>query len=275
MKYGIDHIYILTTANAKCRLDRVISELARVGLITGAGDKDLSIVYGTRPKMFRHLIDNTSPLGSWYLNRKDAFVTCELSCTLWHYFMMQEAYERGFDRIMIVEDDELFVNDVDLFDRYMNDLSPTTDFALLDWLPVTELWFFKSGDHYNMIKDAGDGWLDMKDFAVYGNSGCTIKNRRAIESFLKLIESAWYHTGLKWADEFKAIDRWQDQGVLGQLGIKSQIALPHLCVQDPRIGCQGGFKSGRMYKWYDVAYPYPRSIDFSRFNLTEENDVKF
>ena len=265
MSYNIDHIYVLTTANMyERRMPNLLKNLKRVGLIDSEKDSILDIRFGLRPNMYRYVIDNTSRIESRRYMCPSSCVSKDLSATLSHYLIYQEAKERGFNRVMVVEDDEIFMNDTDLFRSTLESLPADSDLALLDWLPVYQSNYFRNGSHRRSLERCnGSPWVKSDDYCLCTNAGCTIRSARAVDAIIKLLESAWYPTGLQYADEFKAIDRWQDQGILRTFGHSMYLAYPHLCVQNPSRSVQYSSYIGPLYS---NVYDGLSKFDFSRYS---------
>lgn len=123
-----DKIYCLSLVNNVERRQDMEKEFQRVGIDTNSGYFKWKITVDN--PFYKYIWTNPSlPTEKWWLGIKGA-----LNCTMGHYEIMMEAQALGYERILIVEDDARFLNDVSEIERYLENL-PEYDICLLDFYP--------------------------------------------------------------------------------------------------------------------------------------------
>lgn len=96
-----------------------------------------------------------------------------------HYMCIKEAYELGFNNVLILENDDIFLKDLDRMEKILEN-TPNCDIIFYDKIPAMNANYEAA-----VVKDKiNDDFIDIgKNFYVLAN--CYALNRRGMEHVLK------------------------------------------------------------------------------------------
>ena len=173
-----DHIYCLHYLPDKARLPIITKELDRVGILKSG----IFSFYWTFPSRFDTVIRNSVELKNvYFFNEHSSVVT---NITYNNYRIVKESIGLDYDRILILEDDVLFLHDLNKIKE------------LLDHIPSN--WEFIQFDRCyknNWFKLGPDNGYFMSDYiGGYTSSVCNGYGRRALPRMASVLEQAFYLT---------------------------------------------------------------------------------
>lgn len=143
--YPVDSIYILLFVESEVRKYNV-NEF----LLTLNSCNDIKIIETVSKPWIKNIIDETFK----YSNYNKGYETLHaLDCAMNHYNIIKSSYEKGLERIMIIEDDAIFDCDIDDYINILNDAPDDAD--ILQFIP-NEITL------NNFRKDLS--WLDYKEY---------------------------------------------------------------------------------------------------------------
>ena len=165
-KKYFDHIYCIHYIPYAERYKKCIEELKRVG-IRDSGIFSWKLTWDS--PIFDRLYD---------LYPKAPSLGC-MKVGLAHYLAIKEAYELGFKRVLILENDNIFLKDVKRI-REILDTLPDKDIVLLDKVPAVSAKYEEA-----IVNDKiNDNFIDIgKKFYVFAN--CYVLSRKGMEHVLK------------------------------------------------------------------------------------------
>ena len=131
-----------------------------------------------------------------------------------HYASIATAYDLGCRRILIMEDDCRFAKNLTAVRRALDQLPADWDVLMLDHFPIR-----------GVVKQVNDSWT--KGIAA-GSTACYAMNRKAMERFLRMYESAV--KGNFRRPILRSCDDWTNTQYLGN-DINFYCATPNLAVQ--------------------------------------------
>jgi len=131
-----------------------------------------------------------------------------------NYAAIKSAYSLGCQRLFIVEDDCRFMKDLDYVKTALENIPPDWDVLMLD--------------HFLMLGEMGRPNQYWTKCIGSGSTACYIMNRKAMERFIRMYESAVKGNYRK--PLLRACDQWTDIRYLGN-DINLYCATPNLAVQ--------------------------------------------
>ncbi len=159
----VDKVYLLTIPKRMKRFVFAHNELNRLGI----EDKDIMPYIGVQSPLYKYIYEKLYD---------DEFHPKEFNIVLHHYIMLRQAYDLGYNRIMICEDDARFLKNENLVKQQI---------AQLDFNNIDFVWLHK-GQYMNFIVS----------FACY------IINRKAMADYLDFIENRLHCHRFMHIDEF-------------------------------------------------------------------------
>lgn len=137
-----DHVYCVSFAPYLQRRERLVEELKRVEIIDKSLDSDTDSFFS-----FHLTVDNpfeqlllTHPEFSWPKNNM-RFNKGALSLALGHYSVMKEAKVLNYKRILVIEDDIVFLKDKDKLKNILEYFPTDGDIVMLDKVtPTPQAW---------------------------------------------------------------------------------------------------------------------------------------
>ena len=145
------HIFLLNLSTRNDRLDLMIKQLKDFGLPENFRQSDLDIRYTVPFKKYNSImmhVLNQNKLGK--LTKPN-----EYDCTHNHYSMIKQAYDKGYDYCLIMEDDIRFYSNKDVWEDYLEYIPKDFDIIqfggftadpnirkyLIDYKEMRPMWF--------------------------------------------------------------------------------------------------------------------------------------
>lgn len=197
-----DKIYCIHYEKHSERAERIQNELLRVGILNS--------------KVFKWEIGYDSPFYS-YIQRGIKFHPGEdiskpqfygaFKCSLSHYMIMKEAKYLEYNRILILEDDVVFLKDLTQIENLLDDI-PDYDICLLDK-------FTYNNKNYGIICNdlsmkINDKYSKFDSRIDFGSSACYSLSLKAVNVFIKKLETEFCasdHTFNNYDGELKNLKR--------------------------------------------------------------------
>jgi GR25 family glycosyltransferase involved in LPS biosynthesis len=204
-KKYFDHIYCIHYLPYKERYGKCANELTRVGIReSGVFSWKLTWDSPIFDKMYQ--VCNAAPS-----------VGC-MKIGFAHYMCIKEAYELGFKHVLILENDNIFLKDVDAIEKILNGLTDDYDICFLDKIPA------KTAKYEEAVAEAGDGnFIDIgKNFYVLAN--CYALSRKGMEHVIRNQENR-----LAISDTYLRYNR----ASLEEPGLKRYAAIRTIAIQNP------------------------------------------
>jgi GR25 family glycosyltransferase involved in LPS biosynthesis len=213
-----DRIYCIHYLPYTDRFRKCMSELERVG-IKGSG-------------VFSWRLTWDSPIFDKLYEICDAAPS--LGCMkvgFSHYQCIKEAYELGFKRILILENDNIFLKDLDKLEEIMNDL-PDSDIVLLDKIPAT----YAGYDTAIKENKINEHFIDIgRKFYVLAN--CYALTRKGMEHVIKNQERS-----LNVSDKYLRYNTT----AIEEPGLTRAAAIKTICIQNPDYEAES--ENAKMHK---------------------------
>lgn len=169
-KKHFDHIYCIHYLPYQNRYKKCLEEIVRVG-IKDSGVFSWKITWDSPIFDKLYQVCNAAPS-----------VGC-MKVGFSHYMCIKEAYELGFNHILILENDNIFLKDTDEIERILNDLPEDYDICFLDKIPSKTAKYEEA-----LEKDkVNDSFIDIdKKFYVLAN--CYALSRKGMEHVMECQE---------------------------------------------------------------------------------------
>lgn len=130
---NFEHVYCISYAPYKKRREKLFKELRRVGIIHPDSDRDKDEPFFTMHYTVENQFEEmllTHPGFRWPKHNK-RFNRGALSLAIGHYCVMKEALSLGYLRILIIEDDIVFLRDLDKISDIVSN-RPMADIIMYD-----------------------------------------------------------------------------------------------------------------------------------------------
>jgi GR25 family glycosyltransferase involved in LPS biosynthesis len=204
-KKHFDHIYCIHYLPYKERYRKCVDELTRVGIRESG--------------IFSWKLTWDSPLFDRFYQVCNAApsVGC-MKIGFAHYMCIKEAYELGFNHVLILENDNIFLKDADRIEKILNDLPDDYDICLLDKIPAV------SAKYEDAVKNAtNESFIDIdKKFYVLAN--CYALSRKGMEHVIKNQEKR-----LAISDTYLRFNNFMPE----EPGLKRYAAITTIAIQNP------------------------------------------
>lgn len=108
----------------------------------------------------------------------------DFSCAVSHYNAVFQAYEFGYDNVLIIEDDVCFIKNKNLLERYLTDIPKDADFVTYD----PRFWFNEDFDKFaNKLDNCTDMFIkDNNEYKLmFGGMAYGLMNRNTIKLYLE------------------------------------------------------------------------------------------
>lgn len=173
-----DAIYVLTLSNRQDRTQGIINQLRNIGM---DNMNEVNFIYAT-PFPYNNLIAN-----AFNTTKKGKFTKPnEYDCSRNHYSIVRQAYDRGYDKVLVIEDDVRFLNDVDLFIKTIDDMPKQAD--------VFQFGGFSADINLNKyITDNVDGinWVEHNDVGLWTTSMYAL-SRKGMQFYLACMDKYFW-----------------------------------------------------------------------------------
>ena len=177
MKTKFDKVYVLSVPSYKIRYNFVKQQLNDLGI-------DFEFVWGTDLGNI-----NTDSLGNkiQYPQLWEYKTECtgkDFSCTINHYNAVFQAYEFGYNNVLIMEDDICFIKDKNLIQQMLTEIPDDADFVTYD-PRFSQPWDFDTFE--NKITNCNDLFMknNPNDYEfIFGGILYGIMNRQTMKLYL-------------------------------------------------------------------------------------------
>lgn len=210
-KKHFDHIYCIHYIPYTDRYAKCLAELTRVG-IRNSGVFSWKITWDSPLFDKFYQVCNAAPS-----------VGC-MKVGFSHYMCIKEAYELGFNHVLILENDNIFLKDVDEIERILNDLPEDYDICFLDKIPSKTAKYEEA-----IVNDkVNDSFIDIdKKFYVLAN--CYALSRKGMEHVLKSQERR-----LAISDSYLRFSASNPE----EPGLKRYAAIKTIAIQNPNFAAE-------------------------------------
>lgn len=204
-KKYFDHIYCIHYLPYKERYRKCVDELTRVG-IRESGIFSWKLTWDSPLFDKLYQVCNAAPS-----------VGC-MKIGVAHYMCIKEAYELGFNHVLILENDNIFLKDVNKIEKILNDLPDDYDICFLDKIPS------KTAKYEDAVKNAtNESFIDVdKKFYVLAN--CYALSRKGMEHVIKSQEKR-----LAISDTYLRFNNFMPE----EPGLKRYAAITTIAIQNP------------------------------------------
>ena len=219
-KKYFDHIYTVNFVNNKLRQINLNNELKRVGILDSG-------IYDTIEFIPSPLINQLCDMSLDVSNVMfDSFTKYKMyNMLINHYFIIKQAYLKGYKKVLVLEDDVRFLKDINyiekLLDKSINIFNTDKPTILLG----SSSWTIDSGKYYNC--DYADKYYDS-DIVLVTNrnlagTGFNVYNKEAMKQLIDFVES----------NKFAVIDQYW---LIYNDDTDIYIMPKHICLQEDWIG---------------------------------------
>lgn len=182
-KKYVDHIYVVDFT--KTTNNRVImtKELKRLGMY----DIDLLTIFSNistpfYKELYKHFNTNDS---------LDKCYAYNFDCTMAHYFCIKQAYELGYDHIMVLENDMCFLKNKQYIKNILESCYESYDrfdtFVLDNNIPLTNIFSLNYSDYVEDLQNFNTVFLCNE--GGLRSAGCNIYNRKAMTQIIQYYEN--------------------------------------------------------------------------------------
>ena len=167
-KKYFDAIYCLNLANFTERRQDMTCELQRVGI---ADSGILQWKTTVRNGFYKYIYENPNfPVDNWWVH-----LTGCMNCTMAHYEIMLECLVRGYERVMVIEDDVRFLKNIGEIATILDNM-PIHDVCMFDKNIPWEKHDFRKAVKYNRVNDY---YIDFTNVRL-NSTGCYAVSKKAM-----------------------------------------------------------------------------------------------
>lgn len=194
-KQLFDKIYCIHYLPSTSRLTYITNELERVGILQSGVFEWKNTTDSPFYKLLQPHITTTYESMKYDIN---AFKTA-----LMHYEVWRDALGRGFNRVLILENDVAFLRDLAKLEDALRDFPLNADVVLLD------KYVYGGGIEYNQKLKSGQFSLNKtfgdfsNGFAQLGSAACYSVSREAADAFIKQQEISFMPADEIWNNPYK------------------------------------------------------------------------
>lgn len=184
-----DHIYCIHfLPKHEQRFKRIQNELKRIGIL----NTDIFSWKFTTDIPFYSIIQK-------YSNHRHNQVKNEIgmfACAMAHYEIYKEAFYLNYNRILVLEEDVIFLKDINLIEKLLDHM-PKTDVILFDkfcfnkYIYINHLQnaYYNYNEYYKLFD---------KNCIAYCSGACYSLNKLAYSTFIKQQEKCFYNPDEIW-----------------------------------------------------------------------------
>lgn len=180
-KFGTCHV--LTMSHRKDRQEHITDQLIKIGWDNFYDMSHVNIHYGTTWPYNDFIMNAVNAAGIGRFTKAN-----EYDCTRNHYSIVKQAYDKGDNYVLIMEDDIRFLNNFDIFNKFIEYVP--CDFDILqcggfttDPNIIPELRTIKDYNNQNSINDY---WYLNESIGLW-NCSMYILSRRGMEYYINFI----------------------------------------------------------------------------------------
>ena len=171
-----DHIYCIHYLPYQDRLEPLKKELNRVGILNSG----IFEFYWTYPYPFYNIIRKTSVLKNILFVNGNVKATTNLALT--NYRIMKEAYDQDYQRVLVLEDDVLFLHDICKIKEMLEHMPEEWDFIQFDRAyPNEHMKHSPYSDYYCCDYHGG-----------YTSAACNAYTKKGLQAGITLMEQGLY-----------------------------------------------------------------------------------
>ena len=175
------HIYVLTMSNRPDRRALIEKQFLELGLPQPDMDARVRYFYGT-PFPYNGLIaDAFNRSGKGRFTKPN-----EYDCARNHYAIIKTAYDLGWEYVLVIEDDVLFLKDVDMWMMYLSNIPEDFDVLQGGGFTVDKriLEYMKAADD---IVGSDAYWFKHKHVGLW-NASFYALSRKGMEFYLTFMD---------------------------------------------------------------------------------------
>lgn len=248
MKTKFDKIYVLSLITNKERQKFIKQQFNKLSL-------KYEFIYGTD---FYNLKHDATGKEIQYPNVWNNFfllylnpTVADYGCALTHYQAILQAYELGYNNILIIEDDICFIKNKKLIEYYLNNIPEDADFITFD---PRFIFDDTRNDIYQRLKECKDDWLYLdNNIELIGGMFYGLMNRETMKLYL---------------DNQRLNFNMSDHiiGIFDRPTVKRYIGTKCLCTDQYNLSCNFSPK----IKSYTNIYYMINSLKYEDFNLPSQ-----
>ena len=175
MKTIFDKIYVISLTTNHSRQKFIKEQFNNLNI-------DFEFIYGTDFYNIRR--DYKGSVINWpetFVG--DNRISGSFGCSITHYQAVLQAYEFGYNNVLIIEDDICFIKNKQLIEYYLNNIPKDADF--ISWDPR----FVYENEYniiFNQIKNTNNYWIELQDDINYliGGMMYGLMNRDIMKLYL-------------------------------------------------------------------------------------------
>lgn len=191
MKLSFQKIYCIHLSNSKKRYESIQSEFKRLGI-----EDQVQIWWTVKNPILKTVGDNLEILHTRFYDdirpNNDYLYGAVFDITLNHYTIIKQAYLRGFENIMILEDDFRFIDDISAVEKAFQ-IIPN------DW-DVLKFRYGYNNNHNPLGKktyeNEDDLWMKPIDSMESTDAGGYALNRNGMKKMIELLDNEFYSTDM-------------------------------------------------------------------------------
>ena len=181
------HIYVLTMSNRKERRELMMHQFNALNIPLPDTDSRIRWFYGT-PFPYNSIIAD-----AFNRSKKGRFTKPnEYDCSRNHYSMIKICYDLGYERVLIFEDDVLFLKDINIWNDYLKNIPE--DFDIIQGSGFTA--DKRIQEYISNANSKKQYWFKHKNVGLW-NTAFYALSRRGMEFYLTFMEnvSFWVADG--------------------------------------------------------------------------------
>ena len=171
-----DKIYCLHLAEAKERYDSLLKEFNSVGIL-----KNVEIWWTCKRQI-------SSTLGKYLYEKEykssNNYYAGAFNCQIEHYSIIKQAYLRGYENILILEDDIAFIKDIEYIQKIINGIPK--DYDILKLYDT-----YQSNGKYKIKEENSNLFIPFE----YGTYGCSTLayalSRKGMEYYIDFVDNKY------------------------------------------------------------------------------------
>lgn len=176
MNTKFEKIYVISVPSYKERYEFMKTQLTDLGI-------DFEFIWGTDFGNINHDALDYNIIYPQLFERNNKSTGKDFSCTVSHYNAIFQAYEFGYNNVLIIEDDVCFTKNKTLIHEMLNDIPDDADFVTYDPRFIYDEDLNKFYDSLNNCNE-----LFMKDmgqyFFMFGGMLYGLMNRQTMKLYL-------------------------------------------------------------------------------------------
>ena len=176
MKTQFDKIYVISLVTNHDRQEFIKYQMNELGL-------DFEFVYGIDINNLTYDAVNLPITYPYTYDDKTNNTATNYGCAMTHYLAVSQAYEFGYNSILILEDDACFIKDKNLVEYYLNNIPNNADFINFDPRFISD---DEHNSFINKLKNNNDNYLKFSNDYKYLSGAViySLMNRNTMKLYL-------------------------------------------------------------------------------------------